>query len=298
MGIGFVPFMATVKEMGVETEVSIIHPTTGLANTSILANWPLHVQNLPFGDSLSLMINHAKLQAAGIGWYRVYLTDDSGGIYPVETPFSDLRNGHQTWTGTTAGKYPIRTAPTEWYFPHLGTIIHTQDVLSSRSGLFDLHVRFYDGSDPAKEISPAFRHKLLIDNRRPRARMDNPTVFISSPMGTKSIGDCRSLPYIDKINDILSVKYELEEPDINYSVTTWCGVTSLPTLTQRGKTMGVKTVGEIKHPVRDFLNGCQAALISVQASLSIPVTNGYQAYSHGSTDAVAFALYKEEPPGP
>lgn len=295
LGIGFIPFM--VKDGGKDTP--IINETTGLANTSNLANWPLHVQNLPFGDSLSLMINHARLHDAGVRWYRVYFTDDSGRSYAVDNVFTDLRNGSPMGTSPSIGKYPIRADPTEWYFPHLGAVIDTRQVLNN-SGLFNLHVDFYETAEDSKEIL-SFRHKIRIDNRSPKAKMHNPVIDIDKTKGTEELTDCGSLAYFDSNKDTLSVAYELEEADIYYSVTTQRGnawVTG-PGVTTSGKTTAAKTVGKLTGPVKNFLGDmCKAALIIFRASLSIPVTNGYQAYSHGSTDAVAFALYKEEPPGP
>lgn len=289
LGIGQIPFL--VKEGG--KDVAIIHEMTGLANTSSLKNWPLYVQDLPFGDSLSLMINHAKLTKDGIGWYRVYFTDDSGGIYAVDNDFSDLQNGHQQPTKAAAGKYPVRTEPDTWYFEHLGAVIDTNKVLGGKSGLFNLHVDFYDTGDSSKEISPGFQRKIRIDNRVPKVKVHKPIGKIGMPSSTKTLGYCYSIPYTDGLVDTLSIKYELEEADVGYSVSTYCGITYIPGLTKSGTTMAMTTVAEVNGTADKFLNGCSAALISVRAAMAIQVTNGYRGYTHGASDAVTFALYKE-----
>ena len=148
------PFSVKDKSSGMD--VDIIHKTTGLANTTKLQNWPLYVKDLPFGDQLSLMINHKSLHDKGIRYYDVTLLDPTGPkSYPVVNQFTDIRGGAETFTDANAGKYPIRDTPDDWYFPHLAAVIDTNKVLLGKSGVFELRVRFYEEYD-GKEVGTTF----------------------------------------------------------------------------------------------------------------------------------------------
>lgn len=304
LGIGHIPFKIKAPPGGTPSEMAIINESTGLANTYQLKNWPIYVQDLPFGDAISLMINHTRLYGNGVRWYEVYFlgpVDPKTGKraqYQVNNDFADLYNGRQRPTSVYNGRfYPVREDAIEWYYPHLGALIDTRTVLDGKSGIFELHVDFYSEDRdhyPGSKIGTDFKHSIQVDNRRPWVKLESPTV--SDGITTQKIDSCGSLRYLAD-SDNLSFKYhmKLEGGGINYSIITRRGDTAVLKLSE-SKQLSSSTSewsASLSASIKDVLETCPTALITIRASQVVNVTNGYSIYPHSASDQAFFALYKE-----
>lgn len=296
-GIGFVPFLTKIDDgSGKKTEVEVIDKSTGLANTSALPSWPLYVKDIPFGDTISLMINH--LLGDDIGYYEVFFLDADGKTrYPVVDPFSDLHNGEQEYTRSQGSKYKIRNDPGKWYFPNLGAVIDTHKVLQGKSGLFELHVKFYRADDSSKEVTRrAFSHKIRIDNRRPTVKVHKPVLKFPPTTVINMDPECESLGPTDAMMYDLSVQcdFALDGGGFSYNIVTYKGpANSVKAMSEYGTTTAASLSVVKTAAASGVLGTCSAALIRIGASVSVPITNGYEATTHGAVQWQVFALYKK-----
>lgn len=300
--IGLIPFSAKIKVGMTESEVAGIDKLTGLANTMALPNWPIYVKDIPFGDTISLMINHELLSSNGIGSYEVFFQDDNPGpskgkTYPVTADFSDLYKGHLQVTHSNSSKYSVREDPTNWLFPSLAAVIDTQKVLQGNSGIFTLHVKFYEKDRPAEEVvTRAFSHKIRIDNRRPTVKVHKPVLKLPPDTVINMDPECESLGPTDAMMYDLSVQcdFALDGGGFSYNIVTYKGpANSIKAMSEYGTTTAaslsvVKTAG-----ASGVLGTCSAALMRIGASVSIPITNGYESTWHGAVQWQVFALYKK-----
>lgn len=291
LGIGLVPFDYIVQD-----PVSVHR---GKANTTPATGYFYQVNNVPFGGSLNLMINHATGYTLGLRHYRVKFKHIATNVTRwVTDPFTDLlwmqvggspkffpspvtSTGPTPAAPTPANAFPVRNPNDLWYNPHLGAILHTR---LADNGLNEITLEFFDQSGnlvPAQTKS----YVVLIDNNRCNAilrlpRMGNP------PPATYPVMDCGCITYTSK-NDKVELDFSAWQVDGQgaYTISFYRGGQHLPALAQSGAvdttaivhvksttTLGASPTFKVGHMTGD----CNIAGISVALSVPPRVIDGYR----------------------
>lgn len=240
LGIGLVPFDYIIQDPA--------SPDLGKADTTPAAGYFYQVDKVPFGGSLSLMINHAKGYAAGLRFYRIKIKNIASGVTrDITDPFTDLlwrqvgsspafyatpatSTGPIPAAGTPANAFPIRKPSDLWYNPYLSAILTTKPT---DNGLNEITFEFFNQSGV---ISPADTHTytVLIDNNPCSAslrlaRIGNP------PPTTYPVLDCGCLVYGSKDDHVeLDFTAWQSQGQGTYNLAFARGGVSLPALAQSG----------------------------------------------------------------
>lgn len=297
LGIGLIPFSLINNS---DNNPAAPAPNDGKADTSSVpgyyfSNYP----NLPFGGSLSLLINHSAAYAAGARYYKISIAnvqrDQSDPNIWITQParnitnaFTDLRwNGSLNpprfegiSTGTQDGYYPIRQPGDLWYNMFLGAIMGTS---ISDNGYNRLKIDFYTAG---KVLIPngSFTKLIYIDNNLASGqvfdmRRGSSTVAPNSD-DYQSISACGTLEY-DSKDDLIEFDFMASRIDglgsytlsfsrggVLFSATG--NVTTTPTLmTVKERLPG--TPLRIGH----LVGNCNVANIGVSLHVPSRVTNGY-----------------------
>lgn len=288
MGIGHVPFQFIEQD-----EAS---PNAGRANTSGTSYF-FQVNNVPFGGTLHLMINHRDAYLAEARYYRVRFIQEDGSIVSVPGGFTDflwnrsLARWDQapttqlTVSGFT-GLYPLRVPNDLWYNAYLGAVLNSRHL---KNGLVKLEVTFFDGAGkPMSGLS--FQRLVLIDN-------NNASVSLKLPVigGREQALTCGALQYKAKTDEFL-LDYKVAHPNNNavYSLNIYRGGTWLPPpVSESGK------VEDANPPkvttVQDILGTCNIANVSIAISVGVRVTDGYQ-WIGGDGRSLSFTLVPDSIP--
>lgn len=269
MGIGHVPFQFIEQDEN--------SPNAGRANTSGTTYF-FQVNNVPFGGTLHLMINHKSAYVAGARYYRVRFIQADGTIVSVPGGFTDFLwnrsmarwdqapTSQLTMSGFT-GLYPLRVPTDLWYNAYLGAVLNSHYL---KNGLSRLEVSFFDGAGkPVSGLS--YQRLLLIDN-------NNASVSLKLPVigGREQTLTCGALQYKAKTDEFL-LDYKVFHPNNNavYSLNLYRGGQWLPPpVSESGK------VADANPPkvttVQDILGACNIANVSIGLSVGVRVTDGYQ----------------------
>jgi DNA-binding beta-propeller fold protein YncE len=157
-GIGFVPF-------------DRIDPVTGLANTSVDPAYFFQVQNVPFGATLPVKINHYLASIDGAKWYQILIDGVPRGDSFSDYLWNPATNRYDAVVivpndvGPVHNAYPVRSlADLVLYFnSDLGGMVPTTGY---PDGLHTIEVRFYNAVGGALPVGPpnGGPHTIAFDN--------------------------------------------------------------------------------------------------------------------------------------
>ncbi len=216
LGIGFVPVLA-----GPTNGIT----ATGLANTSTpaFAGYFYQVDNVPFGGTLPIMIDHAQAYGKGARYYCVKVNGVPGMDVWTDLKLNTSTGQFVTTTmspatiGSTPGCYPVRAPGEIWLNANLGDLLSTTAL---PYGQATIEVDFVNAS--GGPVATSNSAKPLIDNAPCSAVLSEPTL-----LGNTADPVCGYLPYTKPPSAApVTIAYTASQPNnhATYSFAVWKGV--------------------------------------------------------------------------
>lgn len=275
MGIGFVPFDRITPE--------------GKANTAVDPAYFFKVNNVPFGGTLPLMVNHKRAYNDGARYYQVlvdeairtdawsdYLWDASTTRFVLQAiaPMALPATGEP-------GYYPVRSPEALWFNSNLGTLLNTVGLSHA---LHTIRLRFVD--DFGNETGN-MSLKVLTNNQPCVATLTPP--ILSD--GTATDPHCGTLKYgVDKTRDV-RMAYTASHPNgyATYSFSLLKGVNQLTPPSISGPVSGV--MSPVSATIDSLLGSCTVAGFSEYLYVAATATTGWGSCSqYDASAAIAFVL--------
>jgi hypothetical protein len=312
LGIGLIPFdyinNSTVPQ---NPPPSWPEPNDGKADTSLAQPQGYYFwqyPNLPFGGTLSLMLNHALASSSGIGYYKISLQNITKGTpaRPIAVGYTDM-----LWNSKIAsprfepklvelsnGRYPIRPPTELWYNTHLAAKILTS---TGDNGHNILKVDFFTNATDSIPVS-SFSRLLLIDNTHYGAALVFPRIGTPLPSVPPAL-DCGCITYVTK-NDLVAVDFTAWHPQGagDYTLSFSRGNVNLGTLKQTGPVVKSDTQPPLQPksdvtPGTSFkaghlLGDCDLANIQISISTGSRVIDGFGWVALGASSTRSFTLVK------
>ena len=287
-GIGFVPF-------------DRIDPVSGLADTWADTTYFFRVQNVPFGATLPVKINHYLASIDGAKWYQILVDGvprgDSFGDYKwnvVTNRYDSVVISPQDVGFILHQVYPVRDlADLVLYFnSDLGGMV---DSTGYADGLHTIEVRFYNAVGGAIPLAApnGGPHTICFDNSRCFASLDAITCD-----GQSAGTDCGILKYVN-LTDLVTMTYRATQAHASatYSFRVLRGANEIVSLDQGG-TVGLPSYSEAAQ-VATLLGTCAApggpgvAGFLEELYVATRAINGEGRLSqYDASDARAFVLSK------
>ncbi len=233
-GIGFVPF-------------DRIDPVSGVANTWADTTYFFRVQNVPFGATLPVKINHYLASIDGAKWYQILIDGvprgDSFGDYKwniLTNHYDSVVISLQNVGMILHDAYPVRDlADLVLYFnSDLGGMV---DTTGYSDGRHTIEVQFYNAVGGAIPLAApnGGPHAICFDNSRCFASLDTITCD-----GQSAGTDCGILKYVN-LPDLVTMTYRAAQAhgSATYSFRVLRGANEIVSLDQGG-TVGLPTYSE------------------------------------------------------
>ncbi|NJK32442.1 MAG: hypothetical protein HC927_08535 [Deltaproteobacteria bacterium] len=303
LGIGLIPF----DYINNSDMANPIGTLDGMANTSSAPGYYFSsYPNLPFGGTLSLMINHEDAWNNDIRYYRVSILNLQTQVKrDLDASFVDMLWNPEAVGGprfepkTTSGPiFPIRHPTELWYNPYLGAKIATS---LSDNGQNVLEVVFLDASkQPVPNAS--FERLLLIDNTKYHTSLQLPRIGTvnEAPSPEPSELSCGCLTYASK-DDRVELDFAAWHPAGvgQYTLRVHRGGMSLANLAQTGdvdqaETPHTKSTTAADNWIRvgHLIGDCDIANISLQISAYSRVIDGFGWVNLSAHSSRSFTLTK------
>ncbi|HEY4358618.1 MAG TPA: hypothetical protein VGN16_22925 [Acidobacteriaceae bacterium] len=279
MGIGFIPF-------------DKISTATGLANTTVDPTYFYQVNNVPFGGTLPLMVNHQLAANDTAAYFRV-LVYHGATLELVDTaPVTDEKwNGTQYTAVTTAttviagkpGYLPVHPVSDLflWYNPSLGAFL---DSTQLSNGLHNIVLEFITATGaPVATTSPL---TILVDNNHCIAGITQPTLN-----GVSADPVCGVLKYTGFNALPVIMAYSGSHPNnfANYSFTLIKGVATLTPPSTHGPVSAL--VSPATATAATLLGKCTVAGFAEYIYVAATANNGWGSQTqYDASAAIAFVL--------
>jgi hypothetical protein len=270
LGIGFVPFNGVTA--------------AGLANTTGLAGYFYQVDNVPFGGTLPIIIDHKDAWVAGARYYRV-LVNGSPGL----DVWTDLKLNSATEVfdpvtmtpisiGAIPGFYPVRNPVDTWLNANLGDLLSTTALPYAQA---TLQIEFVTATGALVTMSNII--KPLIDNAPCTASLAEAKLD-----GKTADPTCGFLPYATLNADPVTIDYVASQP---HNHATWSfelikGVNVIQAASGSVPAPGVDTMA-----LNALMGACKVAGCAVELYVAATAINGWDRQSEYDRSASeAFAL--------
>lgn len=278
LGIGFVPVTGPVSGI----------TAAGLANTTSFAGYFYQVDNVPFGGTLPIMIDHAQAYGKGARYYCVKVN----GV-PGMDVWTDLKLNTSTGEfvattmspvtkGSTPGCYPVRAPGEIWLNANLGDLLSTTAL---PYGQATIEVDFV--TDTGAPVATSNSAKPLIDNAPCVAVLNEPTL-----LGNTASPVCGYLPYAKPPTAApVTIAYTASQPHdhATYSLEVWKGL--LGTTAVYGASGNVPSPATFTVPLNTLLGTCIVAGCAADLYVAASAINGWDRQSQYDASAQeAFAL--------
>jgi hypothetical protein len=275
MGIGFIPF-------------DKVKPS-GLADTTVDPTYFYQVQNVPFGGTLPLMVNHLRAFNDGAAYYRV-LVD---GVVRNDTWTDEKWNGTQYVAQTTGptnvagqpGYYPVHSLSELflWLNPSLGSLMNSTNLSNMTHTIV---LEFVNGAGVLIETSTPLT--ILVNNEKCAATIGQPTL-----LGATADNACGLLHYAAKNSDLVSLPFTASHPHnfATHSISLIKGANGL-TLPAGSHTGGpVPETWTNTDTVAHLLGACNVAGFAEYLYVAATIDNGWGRQSqYDASAAIAFVL--------
>lgn len=241
MGIGKVPFDRIVA---------------GLANTTVDPTYPYQFNNVPFGGTLPILVNHQRAFEQGARFYRVLV--DGTRRFDGYTDYRwnaalgryEARTQPAVSVGGSGGFYPVHP-PSElflWLSPALGLQL---DTVGLSDTMHTIRVDFFDALGASVVNSAPLT--ILVNNQYCVATIGLPTIG-----GVAADPTCGTLRYTSPPSGNVIMPFTVSHPAgfATYSFTLIKGVNTLTPPSQSGQVMGAPT--QITAAVATLLGPCVA----------------------------------------
>jgi hypothetical protein len=274
LGIGFVPFNGIMS--------------TGLADTTVLAGYFYQVDDVPFGGTLPILINHSAAYGDGARYYRVLVNGTPG-----MDVWTDLKLDTATGlfapvtmtpatVGLATGCYPVRNPSDVWLNANLGDLLSTAALPYAQA---TIEIDFVNAS--GAPVTTSNTVKPLIDNAPCVATLSPPTVD-----GNTANPVCGYLQYTKPpTSSPVAIPYTASQPHnhATYSLQVWKGLQSLnTTYTASGN---VPSPASFTVPLNTLLGTCVIAGCAAELYVAATAINGWDRQSeYDASAAEAFAL--------
>jgi hypothetical protein len=276
MGIGFIPF-------------DKVKPS-GLADTTVDPTYFYQVQNVPFGGTLPLMVNHLRAFNDGAAYYRVLV--DS--VVRNDTWTDEKWNGFQYVAQTTGptivagqpGYYPVHPLSELflWMNPSLGSLMSSTNLTNNTK--HQIVLEFVNGAGTLIEKSTLLT--IMVDNEPCAATIGQPSL-----LGATADNACGLLHYAAKNSDLVSLPFTASHPHnyATYSISLIKGVNTL-TLPAGSHTGGpVPESWTNTDTVADMLGTCNVAGFAEYLYVAATINNGWGRQSqYDASAAIEFVL--------
>lgn len=281
LGIGFVPVLP-----GPTNGIT----AAGLANTSTpaFAGYFYQVDNVPFGGTLPIMIDHAHAYGMGARFYCVKVNGVAGKDVWADLKLDTSTGEFVTTTmspatiGSTPGCYPVRAPGEVWLNANLGDLLSTTAL---PYGQATIEIEFVNASGGA--VATSNSAKPLIDNAPCVAVLAEPTL-----LGNAASPVCGFLPYTKPPTAApVTIAYTASQPHnhATYSLEVWKGL--LGTTAVYGASGNVPSPATFTVPLNTLLGTCTVAGCAADLYVAASAINGWDRQSQYDASAQeAFAL--------
>jgi hypothetical protein len=270
LGIGYVPFNGVTA--------------AGLANTTALAGYFYQVNNVPFGGTLPLIIDHKDAFAAGARFYRVLVNGAPGldvwtdlKLNPVTHVF-DAVTMTPANIGAVPGFYPVRNPADVWLNANLGDLLSTAAFSFAQP---TLEIEFVNAGGGLVKMSNAI--KPLVDNLPCMASLSQATLD-----GKTADPTCGFLPYTTMNADPVTIAYTAAQPHnhATYSFTLIKGINVMQSVSGAVPGPGSDTI-----PLNTLMGKCKVAGCAASLYVAATAINGWDRQSEYDRSAQeAFAV--------
>jgi hypothetical protein len=270
IGIGFIPF----------TDIT----GAGLADTTADPGAHYPVQNVPFGGTLPIMVNHQRAANDGAAFYRIKIdgnvrmdtwTDDkwNGVTFATETMMAAIVGGQP-------GYYPVRpvTDLLLWLHPALGTLT---DSTNLTDGLHTIEIEFVNAVGAIIETSNSVT--IHVDNNHCVAALSTPTLN-----GAAADPNCGLLHYTGATALPVDMPLTATHPTgfATYFFQVVKGVNGII-----GVGGSVPAPSPVMSPASTLLGTCTIAAFGEYLYVAASANNGWSRQSqYDASAAIAFVL--------
>lgn len=265
----------------------------GLANTTVDPTYPYQFNNVPFGGTLPILVNHQRAFESGARFYRVLA--DSVPRFDGYTDYRwnaglgryEARTQGATTVGGTTGLYPVHALSELflWLSPALGLRLDTVGLANANH---TIRIDFFNAAGGYMFSSSSVG--VLVNNQHCVATIGLPTVG-----GIAADPTCGTLRYTSPPSGNVTMPFTASHPAgfATYSFTLLKGVNTLTPPSQGGEVTGAPT--EINAAVSTLLGTCVAppgvAGFAEYVYVAAKMINGETRQSqYDASAAIAFVL--------